>query len=209
MRVALDGGAPVTITLVPGEPKGGAWGRDGTIVFSPAQIESGLWKVPSSGGTPEPATVLATADGDNAHRWPAFLPDGVHFVFFVRSNVAERRGVYLGRIDRYAAPATMLFHSESEAVFDRLSDHEGLLLSVTDGYVEVRRLDLSRLTASDPKRLAVSAGGSTPHQAAMLSVGAGLLAHADDSLPFGVRLASVQLSGEDLAALTAYLSELR
>ena len=198
MRVALDGGAPVTITRVPGEPKGGAWGRDGTIVFSPAQIESGLWKVPSTGGTPEPATVLATADGDNAHRWPAFLPDGMHFVFFVRSNVAERRGVYLGRIDRYAAPATMLFHSESEAVFDRLTDHEGLLLNVTDGYVEVRRLDLSRLTASDPKRLAVSAGGSTPHQAAMLSVGAGLLAHADDSLPFGARLASVQLSGEDL-----------
>ena len=198
MRVALDGGVPVTITRVPGEPKGGAWGRDGTIIFSPAQIESGLWKVPSTGGTPEPATLLATADGDNAHRWPAFLPDGLHFVFFVRSSAAERRGVYVGRLDRPSAPATMLFRSESEALFDRITDREGLLLNVADGYVEVRRLDLRRLTTNDPKRLAVSAGGNTPHQAAMLSVGAGLLAHTDGSLPFGARLAAVQLSGEDL-----------
>jgi Tol biopolymer transport system component len=197
MRVALDGGVPVTITRVHGEPKGGAWGRDGTIVYSPAQIESGLWKVRSTGGTPAPATVLATADGDNAHRWPVFLPDGVHFLFYVRSNIAERRGVYLGRIDRAAAPATMLFRSESEAVFEQLTDREGVLLNVTDGNVEVRRLHLSRLTTSDPKRLAVSAGGNTPHNAAMLSAGAGLLAHVDGALPYGARLASVQLSGED------------
>ena len=198
MRVTLDGGVPVTIARSSGEPKGGTWGRDGTILFAPAQIENGLWRVPSSGGTPEPVSVLATADGDNAHRWPVFLPDGVHFVYFVRSEVAERRGVYLGRIDRPGTPGTMLFHSESEAVFDRINEREGLLLNASNGYVDVRHLDLARLTVDDPKRLVVPAGGNTPHHSAMISVGAGVLAHLSIPLPYGARLASAQLSGDDI-----------
>ncbi len=132
-RVSLDGGVPVTITRVAGEPKGGTWSRDGTIVFAPAQIENALWRVPASGGMPEPASVLAAANGDNSHRWPAFLPDGVHFTYFVRSQTAERRGVYLGRVDRPSEPGTMLFRSEAEATFDRLNEREGLLLNANDG----------------------------------------------------------------------------
>ena len=198
MRVTLDGGVPITIARVLGEPKGGAWGRDGTILFAPAQIENGLWRVPSSGGTPEPVSVLATTAGDNSHRWPVFLPDGVHYVYFVRSEVAERRGVYLGRIDRPSSPGTILFRSESEAVFDRLNEREGLLLNASDGYVDVRPLDLARLTTGDPKRLVVPAGGNTPHHSATLSVGAGVLAHLSTPLPYGVRLASTLLSGDNL-----------
>ena len=198
MRVTLDGGVPVTIARVSGEPKGGTWGRDGTILFAPAQIENGLWRVPSSGGTPEPASVLATAAGDNSHRWPVFLPDGVHYVYFVRSEVPERRGVYLGRIDRPGATETMLFRAESEAVFDRLDEREGLLLNASDGYVDVRHLDLARLTVDDPKRLVVPAGGNTPHHSATIAVGGGVLAHLSAPLPYGVRLASAQLSGDNL-----------
>jgi eukaryotic-like serine/threonine-protein kinase len=198
MRVSLDGGVPVRIARVAGEPKGGTWGRDGTIVFAPAQIENALWRVPASGGTPEPASMLARAAGDNSHRWPVFLPDGVHFVYFVRSQVAERRGVYLGRLDRPAEPGTLLFRSEAEATFDRLNEHEGLLLNANDGGVDVRRLDLSRLTVGDPTRVAVPAGGNTPHHSSMLSVGSGVLAYVSTPLPYGVRLASVHLSGDNL-----------
>ena len=198
MRVSLDGGVPVRIARVAGEPKGGTWGRDGTIVFAPAQIENALWRVPASGGTPEPASMLAGADGDNSHRWPVFLPDGVHFVYFVRSQIAERRGVYVGRLDRPAEPGTLLFRSEAEATFDRLDEREGLLLNANDGSVDVRRLDLSRLTVGDPTRVAVPAGGNTPHHSSMLSVGSGVLAYVSTPLPYGVRLASVQLSGENI-----------
>jgi Tol biopolymer transport system component len=198
MRLALDDGVPVKIATTPGEPKGGTWGSDGTIVFAPAQIENALWRVPSGGGTPTPATVLAVADGDNAHRWPQFLPDGVHIVYFVRSQVHERRGVYLARIDRPTTPGTMLFRSENEAVFERLNAREGLLLNASDGFVDVRRLDLIRMSIGDPRRLVVPSAGNTPHHAAMLSVGAGVLAHTDLPMPYGARLASVQLSGANL-----------
>ena len=198
MRVSLDGGVPVRIARVTGEPKGGTWGRDGTIVFAPAQIENALWRVPASGGTPEPASMLATTDGDNSHRWPVALPDGVHFVYFVRSRLAERRGVYLGRLDRPAESGRLLYQSEAEATFDRLNEREGLLLNANDGHVDVRRLDLSRLTVGDPTRVPVPASGNTPHDSAMLSVGSGALAYVSTPLPYGARVASTQLSGGSL-----------
>jgi hypothetical protein len=33
------------------------------------------------------------------HRWPQFLPDGNHYIFFVRSFDKERTRVYVGSLD--------------------------------------------------------------------------------------------------------------
>jgi eukaryotic-like serine/threonine-protein kinase len=117
MEVALDGGAPVEICAAP-NGRGGAWSFTGVIVFSPVQMESGLMRVSANGGTVEPATLLDGQQGENSHRWPAFLPDGIHFLYFVRALGEDRRGVYLGRIDRPAStPGAPLFQSESEALY--------------------------------------------------------------------------------------------
>ena len=64
-----------------------------------------LMKVSDRGGPVEPATLLDRARGDNSHRWPVFLPDGVHFLYFVRAEAEDRRGVYVGRVDRPASLA--------------------------------------------------------------------------------------------------------
>jgi len=171
MRVTLDGGVPVAIAPTLGDPKGGAWGRDGTIVFSSAQLETGLWRVASTGGSPSPVTMPDVTQGDNAHRWPAFLPDGVHVVYFVRSRSPARRGVYVSRID-HSEPGTMLVRSDSEAAFARgRLRGQGYLLIANGDYVEVRRLDLERLqVAGDPFRLQVPAAANSPHHGAMLAV---------------------------------------
>jgi WD40-like Beta Propeller Repeat len=117
MKVALDGGAPVEICATV-NLAGGAWGGSGVIVFSPGTIYSGLLRVSADGGTAEPATLIDSAQRDTAHRWPVFLPDGIHFLYFVRSLIDERRGVYVGRIDRPAStPGAALFRSESEAIY--------------------------------------------------------------------------------------------
>jgi hypothetical protein len=78
-RVAAVGGPAVDLAE-DGGCRGAAWGRDGTIVFSPT-VNSGLWTVPGSGGPPKPLTTLDVAAGERSHRWPELSPDG-ETVFF-------------------------------------------------------------------------------------------------------------------------------
>ena len=60
--------------------RGGAWGSDGTMVFSPDSREGVvLMRVSSDGGTPQ---VLTTLDpGETSHRWPQVLPGGKGVLF--------------------------------------------------------------------------------------------------------------------------------
>src|SRR5262249_30225219 len=60
--------------------RGGAWGPGGTILFAPTSF-SPLYTIPANGGTPRQITKLNTNSGATSHRWPAFLPDGRHFLF--------------------------------------------------------------------------------------------------------------------------------
>jgi eukaryotic-like serine/threonine-protein kinase len=76
-KIAVDGGPPVTLADAPAG-RGGSWSRDNVIVFD-QKLGSGLFRVPSSGGVPAAVTTLA--DGEDAHRWPHFLPDGRHFFY--------------------------------------------------------------------------------------------------------------------------------
>ena len=59
------------------------WSPSGTIVFSPDLLDLPYCKVSADGGRVEPATLLDRAQGENSHRWPVFLPDGIHFLYFV------------------------------------------------------------------------------------------------------------------------------
>ena len=87
-KVSLDGRVVETICDV-FQARGGAWGADGTIVFT-AMTNAGLSRV-STAGRPSPLT--QTASDDLSHRFPVFLPDGRHFLFTVtkplgRSDIA-------------------------------------------------------------------------------------------------------------------------
>ena len=73
-RVAVRGGAPVTICDVAVLGQGGAWGPDGTIVFDPGDY--GLMRVPASGGVPQRITVGDDAIDRSHLSWPHFLPSG-------------------------------------------------------------------------------------------------------------------------------------
>jgi serine/threonine protein kinase len=82
-RVAAEGGPPQTVCDAM-SGRGGAWSKDGVIVFTPT-TSSILMRVPAVGGTPEPASQLDRSKGENSHRWPFFLPDGKHFLFWTRT----------------------------------------------------------------------------------------------------------------------------
>ena len=200
MKVALASGAPVRICDAP-DARGGTWSRSGVIVFAPAQIHSALARVSADGGGQlEAATLLDDSQGENSHRWPAFLPDGVHFLYFVRSSVDERRGVYLARVDRPASrPVSPLFLSESEAVYAPLPGRDrGVLLSVANGRVAARPFDAARLALDgDPRLIDLAAGGNTLHHPVMLSASADVLAAVSSPIHYGSRLGSTGRNGED------------
>jgi Tol biopolymer transport system component len=200
MKVAIAGGVPVVICDAP-DGKGGAWSPSGTIVFGPNTIFEGLAKVSADGGTITPATLVDLDRGENSHRWPVFLPDGVHFLFHVRASTDERRGVYVARIDQRASvPGSPLFRSESEAVFVPTSGRErGVLLSAVDGHLQARPFDAAALRLiGDPRTLPVAAGANTSYHSAMLSASADLLAAVATPMPHGVQLGYVARDGKGM-----------
>jgi Tol biopolymer transport system component len=197
MKVAWPGGAPVAIADAP-MAHGGAWSPSGAIVFAPDVILTGLRRVRAEGSRVEAASLLDLSRGDTSHWWPTFLPDGVHFLYFVRSTDDERRGVYLGRLDRPASGAgSPLFRSESEVVHAPLPGAGGdVLFYVVDGRVEVRRFDRKRLTvASDARTLGLAAGESTLYHPLMLGASSDVLAFAESGVPWGNRLEVADRTG--------------
>jgi eukaryotic-like serine/threonine-protein kinase len=201
MKVVWRGGAPVHVADA-FFGFGGAWSAAGTIVFGADIILDGLRRVHAGGGRSEPATVLDASRGDTSHCCPVFLPDGLHFLYFVRSANDERRGVYVGRINGPPSGADRpLLRSDSEAVFvPLLGTNTGVLLYVVNGRVEARRFDPARLSlASDALAIAgLSAAGTTLHQPAMLSASTDVLAFAASTVPYGNRIEAADRSGQRL-----------
>jgi serine/threonine-protein kinase len=84
-KVSTAGGAPITLCKVD-LSRGATWGPDETIVFAPAP-RSGLQRVSSAGGEPQPLTTLG--EGEFSHRWPQWLPGGNDVIF---TSLAEDAG---------------------------------------------------------------------------------------------------------------------
>ena len=98
-RVPSAGG-PVTALADVTNPRGGSWGKDGVILYC-ADFRGPLMRINENGGTPTIATTL-DAQKHTTHRWPYFLPDGKHFLYFATNhgggNVLQN-GVYFSSLD--------------------------------------------------------------------------------------------------------------
>jgi serine/threonine protein kinase/Tol biopolymer transport system component len=82
-KIEASGGPSVTICDAPGG-RGGSWNRDGVIIFS--NVADPIYEVPAAGGAATALTKLDTSRNEKTHRWPHFLPDGRHFLYFSRSS---------------------------------------------------------------------------------------------------------------------------
>jgi len=89
-KVSVRGGEPVILCNCIGF-RGGSWGADGTIIFTPAQRE-GLWRISASGEGMERLTVPDPNQGEGGHFWPQILPGGKAVLFTVYGG---RRGIEL------------------------------------------------------------------------------------------------------------------
>jgi eukaryotic-like serine/threonine-protein kinase len=105
-KIDASGGPPQALCSA-AIGRGGAWSKDGVIVFAPGPSDS-LLRVAATGGAAEPATKLEVARGENSHRWPDFLPDGRHFLFWARSSHgAQEHTVYVGSLGSLEAKPLM------------------------------------------------------------------------------------------------------
>jgi len=93
--VLADGGTPVEICDASSD-RGGAWNPDNVILFSPLGTGP-LHRVTLPGRTTAPATVLAK--GEISHRWPTFLPDGKHYLFFAGTGDGLVGEIRAGSLD--------------------------------------------------------------------------------------------------------------
>jgi len=101
------GGGPPQILANAALGRGGAWSKEGVIVFAPGTSNS-LLRVPAMGGAAELATKMDVASGENSHRWPCFLPDGQHFLYWARSSHgAQGNTVYIGSLGSLQAKPIM------------------------------------------------------------------------------------------------------
>ncbi|MGH9523017.1 MAG: protein kinase domain-containing protein [Terriglobales bacterium] len=93
-------GGPVTTLADAPDGRGGSWGLNNVIVFSPT-FNSGLMQVDANGGTPTPVTTLDHVK-HTTHRWPWFLPDGKHFLYFAthhNGGLRDQNGIYFASLD--------------------------------------------------------------------------------------------------------------
>jgi eukaryotic-like serine/threonine-protein kinase len=145
-RVDIAGGTPSEICDVPAG-RGGTWNADDVIVYN-AVNDGPLLQVPATGGAPRPLTALDATRHENSHRNPMFLPDGRHFLYFIRSDDREIRGIYIGSIER-PQERTRVVPSDFSGVYSPgLDARSGYLLWLRNGALVAQPLDTKRFTVS-------------------------------------------------------------
>jgi Tol biopolymer transport system component len=118
--------------------RGGSWNRDGVIIFTPDGF-GGLFRVPSSGGSPVEISKPDSSRFETSHRWPVFLPDGKHFLYLA-ANFTEQfqnSAIFVGSLDSrekrfvvntaanavYAEPGYLLYMHDKILVAQSFDPH--------------------------------------------------------------------------------------
>jgi Tol biopolymer transport system component len=138
IKIDASGGVPQVLCEATMVPTGATWSRDGVIVFS-GHPTAPLYRIPASGGLPAPVTELDRSRKEFKHGWPAFLPDGSHFLYFAWSANPETTGIYAAALDR--KPPTFILRSTSGAVYAA----PGYLLFLQAGALLAAPFDEKRL----------------------------------------------------------------
>ncbi len=137
-----------------GSARGGTWGSDGTILFTP-DTNNAIQRVSAKGGTPQDVTKLDPNIIDGSHRFPVFLPDGQHFLFTLWSNHLETAskvgGIYIGSLGNNEI--RKLSSDASQAI---LAGNNRLLIYRNEGLQAV---------SFDPKKMEITSALEeiTPH----------------------------------------------
>ncbi|HEY1468247.1 MAG TPA: protein kinase [Candidatus Acidoferrum sp.] len=116
-KIEPSGGPPVVLCDA-SDGRGGAWNREGDILFTPA-VNAPIYRVTASGGPVVAVTALGQAKNEISHRWPHFLPDGRHFLYLAGSAFSPRENptnaILVGSLD--SKESKSLVHTHANAMY--------------------------------------------------------------------------------------------
>jgi eukaryotic-like serine/threonine-protein kinase len=185
--------------------RGGAWSPSGVIVFSPSPI-SGLLQINASGGSPAVPLIKLDSSLYSPHRWPFFLPDGKHFLYFAMHHDPSKvsnNAIYYASLD--GRENRLLIHSQSNAIYAA-----GFLLFGRGDQLMAQPFDAAKGELSGEPQ-AVSSGvlnDVTTWRMGASATDNGLLAFGNGSSG-GVQLVWMDRSGKQLSVAADNLQNLQ
>ena len=131
-------GAARVVAMLPTSARvlGGTWSRAGDILF--AVPDDGLYLVPSSGAAPR-RIEWKGAGCEGCLAWPAFLPDGRHFLLTIVSAESRSAGIYVGELG--TTKRQRLIDAMSSCIYAA----PGFLLYARSSTLYAQRFDAARL----------------------------------------------------------------
>jgi Tol biopolymer transport system component len=148
-KVDIQGGPPQTIATLRGSINGASANRDGVIVFGMSLGGLPIFRVSPAGD--EPIALTSVAKGDIGDRFPQFLPDGRHFLYFRNNADPNRAGVYAGALDvkPEAQSQTRILATNREAYYAASPNGgPGRLLFLRDTTLMTQPFDPNRMELS-------------------------------------------------------------
>jgi Tol biopolymer transport system component len=176
---------------------GGTWSRDGVILFSPFGPGKPIRRVNASGGE---CRDVMKPDGDTSYGYPAFLPDGKHFLLFVGGEEA-RRGIAWASLDD-PTPHRLLPDAAAPVYAPSATGDKGYILFLRNNMEMAQPFDPDKLQL-EGDAFAVSQGGTYDQNLPQTLVGAsnnGILA-VGHYPSWDRRLVWVDRTGKELGAL--------
>ena len=199
MKVDLLGNPAQVIAPVPGILLGGSWNRDGTIIFG---TETGaIMRVEATGGKPVPVTVRDPARRERVHLFPAFLPDGRHFLYSRQSSVIENTGAFIGSLDVKPEDQslTRLVATHFQPRFVVSPNGNGVILFQRETTLWAQNFDLSHLRLKGEPRVVAERVGAF-RALGFFAASSGALVHRN-ALAEVAQLTWFDRRGQRLAAL--------
>ena len=149
-RTEISGGQPTTLANAP-NARGGAWNREGVIIFSPTP-PAPLFRISASGGQATPISPVGMTL-EFGPRWlPNFLPDSHHYVYLASIRNVQRE-LRVGSLD--SNDSKLLLSVYSNAVYAP----PGYLIFRREATLMAQRFDADKLAVSgDPFPIAEDVG---------------------------------------------------
>ena len=186
--LSLDGGPPLTLTDS-ANTTSGAWGEDGYVYF---EVDSGIARVPATGGPVEPLYKFSSERREIGTEFPAVLPGGKGLIFRVR-----RRGQPPTEFDIFGMK---LPKGEARplirGIYARYAASGHLLVVTADGKLLAAPFDPDKLALTGPAVAILEGLRSGPFEENMAVAGNGSFVYATGGSSSSTRALWVDREGK-------------